>query len=98
EHLDHVKAVYSNSFANLASIQVEYEYGTDMDEAKRELRSALDNIELPDGAEEPEITELSMNMMPVIVLSVSSTTEDIVELTSTVEEMLLPKIEKVEGV
>lgn len=98
EHLENVKAVYSNSFANMSSIQVEYEYGTDMDEAKRELRSALDSISLPEGAEEPEITELSMNMMPVIVLSVSSTKEDIVELTSTVEEMLLPRIEKVDGV
>ena len=39
-----------------------------------------------------------MNMMPVVALSVSSQTEDIVELTSTVEEILLPKIEKIDGV
>ena len=38
-----------------------------------------------------------MNMMPVVALSVSSETEDIVELTSTVEEVLLPKIEKLMG-
>ena len=37
-------------------------------------------------------------MMPVVALSVSSETEDIVELTSTVEEVLLPKIEKLDGV
>lgn len=98
EHLENVNAVYSNSFANMASIQIEYEYGIDMDEAKRELRSALETVELPEDAHEPEITELSMNMMPVIALSVSSTSEDIVELTSTVEEMLLPDIEKLDGV
>src|SRR5690554_3262170 len=98
EHLENVNAVYSNSFSNMASIQVEYEYGIDMDEAKRELRSALEAVELPEDAHEPEVTELSMNMMPVIALSVSSTSEDIVELTSTVEEMLLPDIEKLDGV
>lgn len=98
ENLKHVKAVYSNSYSNMSSIQIEYEYGIDMDEANRELKSAIDGVTLPDGAEEPTVTEINMDMMPVVALSVSSTTEDIVELTSTVEEILLPAIEKVDGV
>jgi multidrug efflux pump subunit AcrB len=98
ENLEGVKYVYSNSYSNMANIQVEYEYGIDMDEAKRALESALDAVTLPEGAQEPTITAISMNMMPVVALSVSSTTEDIVEITSTVEEVLLPKIEKIEGV
>ena len=98
EGLENVKAVYSNSYSNMSSIQVEYEYGIDMDEAKRALQSALDTVKLPEGAQEPTISMISMNMMPVVALSVSSTKEDIVELTSTVEESLLPKIEKIEGV
>ena len=53
---------------------------------------------LPEGAQKPTITAISMNMMPVVALSISSTTEDIVELTSTVEEIILPKIEKIDGV
>ncbi|MCG7343693.1 efflux RND transporter permease subunit [Sporosarcina sp. ACRSL] len=98
ENLDHVKSVYSNSYSNMSSIQVEYEYGIDMDEAKRALASAMDSLTLPEGAQEPVITAISMNMMPVVALSVSSTSEDIVELTSTVEDILLPKIEKIDGV
>lgn len=98
ENLDHVKAVYSNSYSNMSSIQVEYEYGIDMDEAKRALSSALDEVTLPEGAQAPTITAISLNMMPVVALSVSSETEDIVELTSTVEDILLPKIEKIDGV
>ncbi|MFJ5717119.1 efflux RND transporter permease subunit [Neobacillus sp. NPDC093127] len=98
ENLEHVKAVYSNSYSNMSSIQVEYEYGIDMDEAKRALQSALDAVKLPEGAQEPTTTAISMNMMPVVALSVSSSKEDIVELTSTVQESLLPKIEKIEGV
>src|SRR5690625_6011117 len=71
EDLDYVKNVYSDSFSNMGLIQVEYEYGIDMDEAKRQLDSALNDLPLPEDAEEPIITEISMNMMPVIVLSVS---------------------------
>ncbi|WP_263491853.1 efflux RND transporter permease subunit, partial [Escherichia coli] len=63
ENLDHVKSVYSNSFSNMSSIQVEYDYGIDMDEAKRALASAMDSLTLPEGAQEPVITAISMNMM-----------------------------------
>ena len=98
ENLEDVKAVYSNSYANVSSIQIEYEYGIDMDEAVRELRSALDHVMLPEDAEEPTVSTVNMNTFPVVALSVSSTTEDIVDLTETVEEMLLPKIEKLDGV
>lgn len=98
ENLAGVKSVYSNSNSNMASIQVEYEYGEDMDEANRALKSALEAVKLPEGAQEPIVTAISLNMMPVVALSVSSKSEDIVELTSTVSELLVPKIEKIDGV
>ncbi|MFC7372586.1 efflux RND transporter permease subunit [Fictibacillus iocasae] len=98
EGLEDVKTVNSNSYANMSNLQVEYEYGIDMDEAKRALQSAIENVELPEGAEEPTVTAISMNMMPVAALSVSSTKEEIVELTGTVEDIILPKIEKLDGV
>jgi len=98
DNLENVKAVYSNSYSNMSSVQVEYEYGIDMDEAKRELTAALDAVSLPEGAQAPTITAISMNMLPVVALSISSQKEDIVELTSTVEEIILPKIEKIDGV
>lgn len=98
EGLEDVKAVYSSSSSNVSQLQVEYEYGVDMDEKKRQLESAINNVKLPENVEAPTIMAISMNMMPVVALSVSSTEEDIVELTSTVEEILLPKIEKIDGV
>ncbi|MEK5148629.1 efflux RND transporter permease subunit [Psychrobacillus sp. FSL K6-4615] len=98
ENLAGVKSVYSNSNSNMASIQLEYEYGEDMDEANRALKSALEAVKLPEGAQEPIVTAISLNMMPVVALSVSSKSEDIVELTSTVSELLVPKIEKIDGV
>jgi multidrug efflux pump subunit AcrB len=98
EGLEDVKSVYSNSYSSMANLQIEYEYGVDMDEAERELEAALESVTLPESAEEPSITAISMNMMPVVALSVSSEEEDIVELTSTVEDIILPNIEKIDGV
>ncbi|MEQ6376536.1 efflux RND transporter permease subunit [Bacillaceae bacterium S4-13-56] len=98
EGLEDVKAVFSSSSSSISQIQVEYDYGVDMDQKKRELESALDKVTLPEDAQEPSIMAISMNMMPVLALSVSSTEEDISELTSTVEDVLLPEIEKIDGV
>lgn len=98
ESLEGVKAVYSNSSSNVSQLQIEYEYGIDMDEKKRQLQSVLDGISLPDDAQEPSVMAISMNMMPVVALSISSSEEDIAELTSTVEDTILPKIEGIEGV
>ncbi|WP_421383172.1 efflux RND transporter permease subunit [Bacillus salacetis] len=98
EGLEDVKAVYSNSSANVAQVQIEYEYGVNMDEKKRDLESAIDNIALPEDAEEPSIMALSMNMMPVVALSISSTEGDIVDLSATVEDKILPEIENIDGV
>lgn len=98
EGLEGVKTVISNSYSNMSTIQVEFEYEKDMEEAKREVQSTLDSLTLPETVEEPTISRISMNMFPVMALSVSSDQEDIVELTSTVEEILIPKIEKLDGI
>lgn len=98
ESLEGVNAVYSNSYSSMSSIQIEYDYEQNIDFAKREVENALELITLPDDVQDPMITKISMNMMPVLVLSISSTEEDIVELTSTVEDIIVPKIEQIEGV
>ena len=98
ENLKGVKTVMSNSSSSYTSITVEYDYEVDLDEAKRELESAMDTLTLPSGAQDLSVMTFSMNMVPVMALSVSSETEDIVELTSTVEDILLPKLQKIDGV
>lgn len=98
EGLEDVKMVQSNSSANFSQVQIEYEYGIDMDEKKRELQSVLDDIKLPEDAEEPSIMAISMNMMPVLALSISDSSGDIISLTERVEKIILPEIEKIDGV
>ncbi|MEE1131209.1 MAG: efflux RND transporter permease subunit [Caryophanon sp.] len=98
EGLEDVKAVFSTSSSNIAQVQIEYEFGVDMDEKKRELQSTVDAIALPEEVDEPSIMAISMNMMPVVALSVSDKDGDIVSLTEKVEKTVLPAIEKIDGV
>lgn len=97
-NLEGVKTVTSNSYSNMSSLQVEFEYGQDMQEARQNIKEALEKVELPDTAQTPTIDRLSLNAFPVVALSVSSDDQDIAELTKTVEDYLQPKIEQLDGV
>lgn len=97
-NLKGVKAVYSTSYSNMSNVQIEYEYGLDMAEAEKEIKSILDNVELPEIAQDPKVARVMINSFPILSTSISSSTEDIAELTSTVEEIIAPKIEGIDGV
>ncbi|RDU35784.1 AcrB/AcrD/AcrF family protein [Neobacillus piezotolerans] len=98
QNLDGVKNVSSSSYQNASSLQIEYSYKKDMEEAKREADEALNGIQLPDGAGEPEITRISFNAFPIIAMSVSDESESLAGLTKAVEGELVPALEGLEGV
>src|SRR5690625_3226950 len=72
EDLEDVENIFSNSSSSISNIQIEYDYDVDMAEKRSLLQAAIDGFTLPDEVEEPMITGISMNMMPVVALSISS--------------------------
>ncbi|UOY92987.1 efflux RND transporter permease subunit [Ectobacillus sp. JY-23] len=98
KNLKGTDVVSSTSFANASSIQIEYSYSTDMDEALAEAKEAVDKIKLPDGVQEPAISRLSLNAFPVISLSASAKGQSLADLTKLVEKELVPVLEGIEGV
>lgn len=58
-NLDNLHEITSTSATGVASITLEYDEGTDMDNALEKVNSAIDRIRnLPDEAEEPEVSRL----------------------------------------
>lgn len=97
-NLEGVKSVYSNSYSNMSNIQVEFDYGTDMQEARQNIKEVLEKVELPETAQTPTLDRVTLNAFPVVALSVSSSDQDITELTKTAEDYLQPKLEQLDGV
>ncbi|MTH55783.1 MMPL family transporter [Bacillus mangrovi] len=98
QNLNGVSTVRSSSFQNVSSLQIEYSYEKNMDEAKQEAQDALGSIELPEGVDEPEVSRLSLNAFPVIVLSASSEKESLEDLTKIAEDEMVSSFEGLEGV
>ncbi|MDL2314720.1 efflux RND transporter permease subunit, partial [Bacteroidales bacterium OttesenSCG-928-C19] len=59
---------------NVSVITVQYEYGTDMDEAANDVRAKIEMAKqaLPDNAETPIVFKFSSDMMPIMYLSATA--------------------------
>ncbi|MCA0150051.1 efflux RND transporter permease subunit [Rossellomorea vietnamensis] len=98
KNLDGVNVVSSTSYQNASAVQIEYKFSKDMDEAKTEVEEALSDLPFPDGVNEPEVSRLNFNAFPVIALSVANEDQSLAQLTSTVEDTIVPELEGVDGV
>jgi HAE1 family hydrophobic/amphiphilic exporter-1 len=97
--VDGVKTITSTSMENASSVAMEFDYGTDLDQATAAVREALNEVSLPDGAQKPTISKFSLNSFPVISLSASNKqAKDLEELTRTIENQVKPELEKLAGV
>lgn len=97
QNLNGVELLTSSSLANASSIQVQFDFDTDMDEALREVENAVSELTFPDGASEPQISRISIDAFPVLTLSISDEAQSLEELTKTVEDTVMPEIEGVAG-
>lgn len=97
-NVDGVKTITSSSLENASSIQIEFDYGTNLDNATAAVREALNEVVLPDDARKPQISRFSLSSLPVISLSLADNGEtDLEELTRIAENDIRPALEDIEG-
>ncbi|HIT72148.1 MAG TPA: efflux RND transporter permease subunit, partial [Candidatus Fimicola cottocaccae] len=98
--VSNVKTISSTSSANSSMIIVQFEDGTDIDMASIDMREKIDLIKgsLPEDANDPTVIKMDMEMMSSIMVGVSSNKYDLIELNSLVDENIVNRIERIEGV
>ena len=96
--LSGVDTVTSQTTENMSIVMFSYEYGTDVDEAYADLRSAVDtaSLQLPDDAHDPVIIQMDMNAQDMMTLSVTSTGDT--DVLAFVEDELRPELERLSDV
>ncbi|MNB90221.1 Swarming motility protein SwrC [compost metagenome] len=98
-NVDGVKTITSSSLENASSIQIEFDYGTNLDNATAAVREALNEVTLPENARKPQISRFSLSSLPVISLSLAGNdSADLEELTRIAENDIRPALEDIEGV
>lgn len=96
--LEGVKSISSSSNDGSSMVMLEYDYGTDMDEAYSDLTKKMSSIErqLPEDVETPTVMEMSQNASTTMMLSVGHKTET--DLYDYTEQKIVPELEKISSV
>lgn len=95
--LEGVKSMSSTSSENRAMIMLEYDYGTDMDDAYNDLSQSLDGLsrQLPDDAE-TTVMEMNSNASSTMTLSISNPSRE--DLYDYVDQTIVPQLEQISSV
>lgn len=96
--VSNVKTVTSTSAENYSMVMLEFEDDTDMDSAMVKVNTALQAVSLPDECGQPNVMEISMDMMATQYLSISYDGKDLYELSDFVSDTITPYYERQSGV
>ncbi len=97
--VNNLKKLTSKSYDNFSLITVEFEWGTNLDEASNDIRDAVGRVEqlMPEDAEKPTIFKFSMSMVPILFLTVTAD-ESYPALDKILEEKLTNPLNRIDGV
>ncbi|GIH07943.1 hydrogenase expression protein [Rhizocola hellebori] len=86
----------STSVEGMATIQVEFAFGTELDSATSKMDQALNRLALPDGVD-PQVFAFRTDNFPVVILGASNTGEER-QLADKLTKEVLPALQGIEGV
>lgn len=97
--VEDLKDITSRSKENVSIVVLEFEYGTDIDEACNNIRDKLDlvNSSLPDGASVPVLFKFGMDDMPVLILSAKAD-KSLMGLDKILDDKFVTPLGRVKGV
>src|SRR5829696_5024565 len=93
-----IESVRSTSSEGFSVVVVEFDLDADTEEAESDLQAALDGIQLPSQAGDPEVKSQSASQFPILSLSLAAEDQDLADLTRYAEDEVVSSIEEVDGV
>lgn len=94
-----LKEITSTSSDASSVVFMNFEYGTNLDEASNDIRSALSFTEriLPEDCDKPTIIKFSTSMMPIIFYAITAK-ESYAGLEKILDEKIVNPLNRIEGV
>jgi len=95
-----VKKISSNSNVGTSILIMEFEWGSDMDQAEIDVRKMIDFVRdyLPSESSDPITFAFNPSMQPIQYLTVTSDQMGMAELRRVVDEQITPRLERIDGV
>ena len=90
-----VSTYTSQSAENMSMVMFQYDYGTDLDDAYMDLKTALDAAKssMPDDVQEPTVIEMAMDQMETMDISVTAVGDS--DVLSYVNDTMVTELESI---
>ncbi len=97
--VDNLKEISSTSSDNVSVIFLEFDWGSDLNEASNEIRDAIDLLfdYLPDGVSRPTIFKFDLSMFPILFYAITAD-ESYSGLSKILEERLINPLNRIDGI
>lgn len=97
--VSNLKEITSKSSDGVSLVSLEFEWGTNLDEASNDIRDALGRLTdfMPDDAEEPILFRFSSSMMPIMSFAITAE-ESYPALNKILEEQFSNRLSRIDGV
>jgi len=94
-----LKEITSRSSDNMSVIFMEFEYGSNLDEASNDVRSNLSFVQnyLPEDADDPVILKFNSSMMPIIFYAITAK-ESYAGLEKILDQKVVNPLNRIDGV
>lgn len=98
--VENMKKITSQSAQGLSLVSLEFEWGTDMNQAEIDVRNQLDFIRdvLPNDVTDPLVFAFNPSMQPILYFSVTSNVHGPAELRRISEHEIEPRMERIPGI
>jgi hydrophobic/amphiphilic exporter-1 (mainly G- bacteria), HAE1 family len=97
--IEGVTSLEGESAEGLSRVQLQFDWGTDLDSAASDVREALDRLrsELPEDAEQPSVLKFDISATPVATIGLSGGS-DPRRLRYLADEVLTRRLERLPGI
>ncbi len=94
-----IESITTRSSEGNSILIAQFSFGTDMSQAALELRERVDTVKafLPEDASSPIVLQIDPDSLPIIQISLTGT-NDLASLQVFADEVLSPRIERIDGV
>jgi len=98
--VENLEKITSWSKSGSSTLLLEFDWGTDMDQAEIDVRKMIDFVRdyLPDEASQPMSFAFNPSMQPIMFITVSSDKLGMAELRKLVTDRIEPSLERIVGV
>jgi HAE1 family hydrophobic/amphiphilic exporter-1 len=88
----------TTSSESFSIVVAEFDYGEDMGARQEDINQALGAIELPQGANAPQVERINLQQFPVVQLAISSEGNDLAATRQIAETQFVPALSSADGV